>query len=144
MKGDDSMDEYLYKIDIIRERLGIGYKEAKDALDQADGDVVQAIVNLEECNDGFEEEVQRRRDKLVDQIRSIFKKGNVTRIKVKKGEKVVLEIPATIGALGVLGMLASAEFAVLAGLGTIAAMFNNYTLEVEKKDGETEQHHIEL
>ena len=137
-------DEFLYKIDIIRERLGIGYREAKDALDNADGDVVQAIIALEQNHDDFEEKVRNRRDKLVDQIRSIFKKGNVTKIKVKKDERVVLEIPATVGALGVLGMLASAEFAILAGLGTIAAMFNNYTLEVEKKDGETEHHHIEL
>lgn len=137
-------DEYLYKIDIIRERLGIGYKDAKEALDKAGGDVVQAIIALEENHVDFEEKVRSKRDKLVDQVRSIFKKGNVTKIKIKKGDRVVLEMPATVGALGVLGMLASAEFAILAGLGTIAAMFNDYTLEVEKKDGEMERHNIEL
>ena len=71
-------DEYLYKIDIIRERLGIGYKEAKKALDSAEGDVVQAIVSLEEHDGDFENRIRDRRDRLVSQIRSIFKKGNVT------------------------------------------------------------------
>jgi len=55
-----------------------------------------------------------------------------------------MEIPATIGVLGILGMLASAEFAILAGLGTVAAMLNDYTLEIEKKEGEIEEHNIEI
>jgi len=136
--------EELHKVDIIRERLGVGYKEAKDALDKAGGDVVAAIVMLEEEGDDFEENMAVRREKLVAQVREILRKGNVTKIKVKKGDRVITEIPATLGALGVVGMLASAEFAILAGLGTIAAMLNDYTLEVERNDGQTEDHEIEL
>ena len=138
------MTEELHKVDIIRERLGVGYKEAKDALDKAGGDVVAAIVMLEEEGDDFEENMAVRREKLVAQVREILRKGNVTKIKVKKGDRVITEIPATLGALGVVGMLASAEFAILAGLGTIAAMLNDYTLEVERNDGQTEDHEIEL
>ena len=138
------MTEELHKVDIIRERLGVGYKEAKDALDKAGGDVVAAIVMLEEEGDDFEENMAARREKLVAQVREILRKGNVTKIKVKKGDRVITEIPATLGALGVVGMLASAEFAILAGLGTIAAMLNDYTLEVERNDGQTEDHEIEL
>lgn len=134
------MEDYLQKIETIRERLGVSYKEAKEALDQAGGDVVQAIVNLEERGTGTEtldkEELGKR---FLARIRSIIKRGNVTKIKVKKDERVVLEIPATVGALGILGMLMSAEFAIIAGLGTVAAMLNDYTLEIEKKDGEIEE-----
>lgn len=137
-------DEYLDKIEIIRERLGVSYKAAKEALDQAGGDVVAAIINLEEKGTGIEGQTGLRREKLLSQIRSILRKGNVTKIKVKKGDRVVMEIPATIGALGILGMLASAEFAILAGLGTVAAMLNDYTLEIEKKDGKIEEHNIEV
>ncbi|MGI6554311.1 MAG: DUF4342 domain-containing protein [Bacillota bacterium] len=138
------MTDELYKIDIIRERLGVSYKEAQEALNEAGGDVVAAIVNLESQERSFEENFEERKEKLVNQVQSILKKGNVTKIKVKKGNKVITEIPAAVGALGVVGIVASPPFAVLAGLGTIAAMLNDYTLEIEKKDGETEEHEIKL
>lgn len=138
------MTDELHKIDIIRERLGVSYKEAQEALEQAGGDVVAAIISLEDKGSGFQESLEKRKEKLVAQVRSIMEKGNVTKIKVKKGDKVITEIPAAVGALGVVGMLASAEFAVLAGLGTIAAMLNDYTLEVEKKGGGKEDHDIQV
>jgi len=126
-------EEYLQKIEVIRERLGVSYKEAKEALDQAGGDVVQAIVNLEEKGKEALEKNELGK-KLFARIKSIIQKGNATKIKVKKDDNVVLEIPATLGALGVLGMLMSAEFAIIAGLGSVAAMLNEYTLEIEKKE----------
>ena len=138
------MTDELHKIDIIRERLGVSYKEAQEALEKAGGDVVAAIIGLEDQDNGFQENLEKRKEKLIAQVRSIMEKGKVTKIKVKKGDKVITEIPASLGALGVVGMLASAEFAVLAGLGTIAAMLNDYTLEVEKKEGGTEDHEIEV
>ena len=42
------MDITLEKIDEIRERTGLNYKEAKDLLEEAEGDVVQALIILEE------------------------------------------------------------------------------------------------
>lgn len=138
------MTDELHKIDIIRERLGVSYKEAQEALEKAGGDVVAAIISLEDQDNGFQENLEKRKEKLITQVRSILEKGKVTKIKVKKGDKVITEIPASLGALGVVGMLASAEFAVLAGLGTLAAMLNDYTLEVEKKEGGTEDHEIEV
>ena len=42
------MDDMLEKIDLIRERMGVSYKEAKDALDQSQGNVLDAIILLEE------------------------------------------------------------------------------------------------
>lgn len=138
------MTDDLYKIDIIRERLGVSYKEAKEALEQAGGDVVAAIVSLEGEEVSFQENLEQSKEKLVSQVQSILQKGNVSKVRVKKGNKVVTEIPAAVGALGIVAMLFSAPFAVVAGLGSIAAMLNDYTLEVVKKDGKTEEHEIEL
>ena len=129
------MDDELYKIDIIRERLGVSYKEAQDALERSDGDVVAAIVDLEGQTVSFQENLEQRKEKLTSQVQSILKKGNVTKINLKKGDKVVTEIPVAVGALGIVAMIFSAPFAVLAGLSSIAAMLNDYTLEVVKKDG---------
>lgn len=131
----------LEKIDQLRKRLGLSYREAKEALDRAGGDLLEALI---QCEEGVKEETQgilgNWGGKLMDQIRNILHQGNVTRIKVKKDGKTVAEIPATAGALGILGVLASSELAVLAGLSTVAALFNRYTLEVERPDGRVEEH----
>ena len=42
------MEISLEAIDAVRERTGASYKEAKDALEQAGGSIVDAIVLLEE------------------------------------------------------------------------------------------------
>lgn len=138
------MTDDLYKIDIIRERLGVSYKEAQEALEKAGGDVVAAIVSLEGEEISLQENFEQSKDKLVSQVQSILQKGNVSKVRVKKGNNVVTEVPAAVGALGVVAMLLSAPFAVVAGLGSIAAMLNDYTLEVVKKDGEVEEHEIEF
>jgi precorrin-2 methylase len=56
---------------------------------------------------------------------------------LKRGEKTIADFPATVGVIGILAALASAELAVVAGIGTVAAMANKVTLEIEKEDGHT-------
>jgi hypothetical protein len=66
---------------------------------------------------------------LVDRVRELLHEGNVTRIIVKdeKG-KILLEIPATVGVIGVV--LAP----WLAALGVIAALVTNCTIVVERRE----------
>lgn len=42
------INQQLEKIDLIRERTKASYREAKEALEAADGDVLEAVVRLEE------------------------------------------------------------------------------------------------
>ncbi|WP_366924141.1 DUF4342 domain-containing protein [Metallumcola ferriviriculae] len=132
------MDE-LAKIDQIRQRLDVSYKEAKEALDQADGDVVKAIIDLEEEKQHFDHQFHEHGSKLMAQIKHIFQKGNVTKVRLKKDNETVLEIPATVGALGVVGALSSAPLAIIAGIGTVTAMTKNYKLEIVRPDGTVEE-----
>ncbi|MCL6639117.1 MAG: DUF4342 domain-containing protein [Firmicutes bacterium] len=132
------MNSDLEKIDLIRARMGVSYKEAKDALEAAGGDVVQALIALEERGRNLGERVQARGNELYGQIKNFLSKGQEYRIKIKKGDKVVYEVPASVGALGILAALASSEVAILGALGTMTAMANNYTLEIEKQ-GEQEK-----
>ena len=37
----------LEKIDIIKERTGVSYTDAKEALEECDGDVVNALIYIE-------------------------------------------------------------------------------------------------
>ena len=45
------MEITLEKIELVKDRTGVSYKEAKEALEDADGSVVDAIINIEESID---------------------------------------------------------------------------------------------
>ena len=137
------MDE-LEKIDIIRERLGVTYKEAQEALQEADGDVVQALINLEEPDKKWDDKLEEKGQKLIEYIKEIIKKGNVTKVRIKKKDKVVWELSATIGALGVGGILLSPLLTIIGVVGTVAAFVNDYTLEIVRPDGNVEQHDLKF
>ena len=77
------MDE-LEKIDVIRERLGVTYKEAKEALDRAGGDVVQALINLEDAHRKWDDALEEKGRQLIEYIKEIIRKGNVTGLNLRK------------------------------------------------------------
>ncbi len=139
------MHSELEKIDLIRARTGVSYREAKKALDEAGGDPVQALINLEERGKAnFSEKVQSRGHEVLENLRAILQRGQETKIKVKRGDRVVFELPASAGAVGLLAALASSELALLGALGAVTAMANKYSLEIERREkGETEEQHQE-
>jgi len=75
------------------------------------------------------EEFSVSADNLIKKVKELLHEGNVTRIIVKdeKG-KVMLEIPATVGVIGVV--LAP----WLAALGAIAALATNCKIVVERRE----------
>jgi CBS domain-containing protein len=77
----------------------------------------------------IKEEYTVSSDNLIERVKELLHEGNVTRIIVKneKGD-VLLEIPATIGVIGVV--LAP----WLAALGAIAALATNCKIVVEKRE----------
>ncbi|MDG6223842.1 MAG: DUF4342 domain-containing protein [Candidatus Bathyarchaeota archaeon] len=68
-------------------------------------------------------------DNLIERVKELLHEGNVTRIIIKneKGE-ILLEIPATIGVIGIV----IAPW--LAALGTIAAIATKCKIVVEKRE----------
>lgn len=136
--------EELEKIDLLKERLGVTYKEAKEALDQAEGDVIKALIELEEPHKKWDDKVEQKGRELVEYIKDIIKKGNVTKVRLKKGDNVVIEVPATVGALGVGGIFLSPILAILGVVGTVAALTANYSLEIVRSDGKVEKHDLKF
>ena len=68
-------------------------------------------------------------DGLVAKIKELIREGNIRRLSIKNEEgKTLIEIPLTIGVVG----LAFAP--VLAAIGALAALAADFTLVVEKKD----------
>ncbi|KUK36856.1 MAG: hypothetical protein PWP44_545 [Thermacetogenium sp.] len=125
---DEAAAGLLEKVDIIRERMDVSYKEAKEALERAGGDVVSALVMLEE------EKEKQRAGKLVGRLKAVCARSATTRLRLKRGDRTLLEIPASAGVLGLVGMLVSGELAVLGAVGTVTALLNGCSLEVAAEE----------
>ncbi len=128
-------DITLEKVDAIRDRTGVSYRDAKEALERAGGNVVDALIDLEAKKpSGWTEEFSVKSGEVVDKVKEIIHQGNVTKIRVKHDDKVLVEIPVTLGAI-------SAVFLPqLAALGVLVAVFKRCTIEVVRGgDGEAEE-----
>lgn len=132
--------ERLEKLDMIRDRTGASYGEADAALTRSEGDVVKAIIELEQqgshhtqsdtgsTHDRIREEIWVKGNDLVDKVKELIKKGNVTRVIVKNEEgKILVEIPVT---LGVVGTVLAPTAAILGG---VAAFVTKCKIEIERK-----------
>ena len=77
----------------------------------------------------MKEEFKVAADNLIEKVKELLHEGNVTRLIVKDEEgKLLLEIPATIGVVGVL----IAPW--LAALGAITALATNCRIIVERRE----------
>ena len=78
------------------------------------------------------EEFRVEGEKLIGKIRELFHEGNIRRVIIKDREgKTVMEIPVT---LGVVGVLLAPQ---LAAIGAIAALVTEATVVVEKAESQT-------
>jgi len=67
---------------------------------------------------------------LVEKVKQLIHEGNIRRVRLLHEERVVLEIPLSIGApAAVIGILAAP---VLAAIAAFAALVTECTIEVEK------------
>ncbi len=77
---------------------------------------------------GRTEEHSVSSDSLLDTVKRIVREGNARRITIKnEAGKVLMEIPLTIGVVGVV------LIPVWIAIGTIAALAGKYTIVVEKR-----------
>ena len=63
---------------------------------------------------------------LLDRVRKLVEEGNVRRIVIKQNERTLIELPLTVGVVGVL------IAPVLAAVGALAALLSDCTIEVER------------
>ncbi|MBT9169158.1 MAG: hypothetical protein DDT19_02512 [Syntrophomonadaceae bacterium] len=127
----------LQQIDLIRERTGLNYADARELLEEASGDVVEALVILDQedregeilVGRGFELDKERMKemvsDNLFSPVKKVLSQGNRTRIRMSNQERTLLEIPATLGIAGAL--LAPRAVALSAR----ALLMAKYSMEVD-------------
>ena len=121
------MEITLEMIDAVRERTGVSYAEAQEALEANNGSVVDAIVSLEKKSSSKTEDV-------LEKIKAIVKEGNVNKIRMKKDDKVLLTVPVNVGIVGgLIGLAAAPWWGVLAA--AAAAYGFDCRFELIKEDG---------
>lgn len=144
-------------VDKVMERVpSASYKEVKEALVHSDGDILEAIIYLEEnsgaikakkkVEDFFEkskedaEEVRKNTEEKIGkdvedlkaQLKELFAKSNRVRVVVEKEGKIIMNIPFTVGVLGI------AMMPLLTILGLSAAVLSKYRIKIQNEaDGET-------
>ena len=71
---------------------------------------------------------------VVEKIKEIVAKGNVSRVLVRKDDKVLLNIPVTVGIVGAVVGLSVAKWATLAAV--LATVGFGCVIEIVKDNGE--------
>ncbi|QXM05707.1 DUF4342 domain-containing protein [Crassaminicella indica] len=125
------MEITLESIDQVRDRTGVSYKEAKEALEEANGNVIDAIIHIEERqNTRWTDNISGFGNEIVERIKEVVRKGNVTKIILKRDGEVIMNIPITAGAVGAVLSPPIAMF------GTMAALATKCKIEIVKTDGQ--------
>ncbi len=73
-------------------------------------------------------------NEIVEKIKELVKEGNVTRVRIRRNENVILNLPMTVGVAGTVIGLIAAPWALI--LATIATIGLDCTVEVEDKNGQ--------
>lgn len=135
----------LEKVDQIRERTGVSYAVAKEALEHTSGNVLDALIYLEESavvvNDNFKakEDSEGKGVKSVEEFKTFLKelieKGNVSRIKIKKEDQTLVDVPVNAG---IAATVIAIVLPPVLAFGVIAAVATKITIEITKADGSVE------
>lgn len=150
-------DITIEMVDKVMERVpSASYKEIKEALIHSEGDILDAIIYLEETSGAIkakkkvedffekskidveeakkntEEKIGKDIDELKIQLKELLSKSNKVRVIVEKDERIMMNIPFTIGVLG------AAAMPLMTVLGMSAAVLSKYRIKIQNEaDGES-------
>jgi hypothetical protein len=122
-------NDNLQKIDDILKRTNTDYSTAKEALDAANGDVLEAIIIIENQQRGKTSEGFGKGEQIMSQLKDILAKGNATKLTIKKNNEVIINIPITAGLIGAF----IAPF--LSAAGITVALLAKCSVEITQVDG---------
>lgn len=125
------MEITLEKIELVKDRTGVSYKEAKEALEAAEGSVVDAIINIEESIDiNSKSKLGEQGAEIIDSIKEVIRKGNVSKITIKKDGEILLNLPVNVG------IISTVFFPWTVVIATLAAFGTKCSIELLKDNGE--------
>ena len=142
------MEVTLEQVDKVKERTGVSYAEAKSALELTNGDVLDAIILLEEkAKERYESGIGAEKStggtcnntetisELKAWLKDLINKGNISRIKVSKDGDTIVDVPVNAGiAAAVIAVIIPPILAFV----VVAAVVTKVTIEITKADGTVE------
>ncbi|SRR6056297_214978 len=124
----------LEQIDFLRERANASYREAKEALEQTEGDMVEALVLLEKQNKVSDKKQPSGKSNegtgFWDSVKNFFKKMNKIRFILRSEKSILINFPLT--AALILAIFAT-PFVVV---GILVALFAGYRIQFKTEKGE--------
>lgn len=86
----------LEMIDELRSRVNVSYEEAKEALENSEGDIVKSIIELERQKKGYHEDRRTGRTNANKHANKALNKFLSTDFVLRKKDKVYLNLPLWI------------------------------------------------
>lgn len=124
------MNITLEQIEELRKRVNVSYGDAKEALENSNGDMLEALIYLEKNHKFKEERAEGTFESLWDKIKALVNKGNNTRFIIRKRDKDVINVTVTLTVIAAI--LAMPVF--LGGL--LIALITGHKIRIEGNDGE--------
>lgn len=124
----------LEQIDFLRERANVSYREAKEALEETGGDIVEALVMLEKQNKVSGKGKQSGKNKegngFWDSMKNFFRRMNRIRFILRNEKSVLINFPLTVA---LILAIAATPFVVV---GILVALFAGYRIQFKNDNGE--------
>ncbi len=142
----------IEKIDAVIVRIpNVTYSQAKEALVECEGDVIEAVILLEskksiskttkqvkqkiegvlnkdsEDMKEFKEQLGEDFNNVKDQAKELIKRSSVIRVIIEKNGKNIINIPLTVGVLGV------ALLPIYTLIGLSAAVITKYRIKIQNE-----------
>jgi hypothetical protein len=126
----------LEKLDVLRERMGIGYEEARTALNLAQGDVVKALDDLEKARTGEEQgfDFVDQGQGIWDSVKATMATFSHSTISLKRHENTIVSLSAPLSLALAYTIWRKPSLRLLALVGAVGAAMNNFELEVATND----------
>lgn len=105
----------LEQIDLIMQRANVSYSEAKEALEQTNGDIVEALLLLEK-NEKIKVDSHQKSAAHREQINNFISKLNATSFIMYKHERCFIDVPLSIAILSALFCLPFSIVAIVLAL----------------------------
>jgi predicted Zn-ribbon and HTH transcriptional regulator len=113
-------------IEFLRRQAGVSYEKAKDALQHANNDIIEAIIMLKGKKAVLEEHWQVHGPEVRQKVNELLKEAKVIRITVSRKGKQLLVIPAW------LGVASFVFFPIFMALTTLTLLYNDVSLTVDR------------
>lgn len=124
----------LNQIDELRERTGVSYSDAKEALESCNGDMLEAIVYLEKSKKAKASKIKSAGAGFSDKLCDLIRKGSTTRFIMSKKERTIINI--SVNMLVLFGLV-TIPLVELVAIALLIALATGHKLKFESSSTDT-------